>query len=123
MKSSNVKNFAFFDSKCPKLPLPGSFEVPPGLANFEKNIAEHNQKQFIMSCAQIITNNDFNDLIPSWAAIESLISQSDFLIMQVRFLPFLSKPVTDYSTVYTVMLNILKIANQSDQKRLPVYSD
>ena len=69
LKSSNVKNFAFFDAKCQKLPLPDSFEVPPGLANSEKNITEHNQKQFIMSCAQIITNIDFNDLIPSWARI------------------------------------------------------
>ena len=121
MKSSNVKNFAFFDAKCQKLPLPDSFEVPPGLANSEKNIAEHNQKQFIMSCAQNITNNDFNDLIPSWAGIESLISQSDVPIMQVGFLPFPPKPVTGYSNVYVVMLNMVKIANQLDQKILPVY--
>ena len=76
-----------------------------------------------MSCAQNITNNDFNDLIPSWAGIESLISSSDVADMQVGFLSFLPKSVTDYSTVYTVMLNMVKIANQFDQEILPVYFD
>ena len=76
-----------------------------------------------MSYAQNITNNDFNDLIPSWAGIESLISQSDVPIMRVGFLPFLPKFVTHYSTAYTVMLNMVKIANHLDQKILPVYCD
>ena len=76
-----------------------------------------------MSCAQNITNNDFNDLIPSWAGIESLISQSDVPIMQIGFLPFLPKPATDYLNVYVVMLNMVQIANQLDQKILPVYCD
>ena len=35
-----------------------------------------------------------------------------------RFLP---KPVTDYSIMYTVMLNMVKIENQPNQKILPVY--
>ena len=40
-----------------------------------------------------------------------------------RFWPFFPKPVTDYSIMYTVMLNIVKIENQPDQKILPVYCD
>ena len=111
LQKLKCQELVFFDSKGPNLPLPDSFEVSRDLLNSEKNIAERNQKQFIMSCAQNITNNDFNDLIPSWAGIESLISQSDVPIMQVGFLPFLPKPVIDYSTVYAIMLNMVKIAN------------
>ena len=47
-----------------------------------------------------------------------MFSGSDVVIMQVGFLSFLPKSVTDYSTVYTVMLNMVKIANQMI---LPVY--
>ena len=43
--------------------------------------------------------------------------------MQAGFLPFLPKPITDYSTVYTVRLNMVKIASQLDQNIIPVYCD
>ena len=106
-----------------KLPLPDSFASPEDLINLEIKTAERNQKQFIISSAQNITKTDSKYLIPSWAGIESLISKSDAPIMQVGFLPFIQKPVTDYSTVYTVMLNMTKLASQLDQKILPVYCD
>ena len=88
LQKLKCQELVFFDSKGPKLPLPHSFDVPSDLFNFEKNITEHNQKQFIMGCAQNITNNDFNKLILSWAGIESLISQSDVPIMHVGFFHF-----------------------------------
>ena len=49
-----------------------------------------------------------------------LISESDVPIMQVGFLPFIPRAVTDYSTLFTVILNL---ANQLDQNILPVYCD
>ena len=103
--------------------MPDSFASPEDLINLEIKTAERNQKQFIISCAENITKSDSKYLIPSWAGIESLISESNVPIMQVGFLPFIPKPVTDYSTVYTVMLNMTKFASQLDQKILPVYCD
>ena len=43
--------------------------------------------------------------------------------MQVGFFPFIPRPVADYSTVYTAMLNMTPLANQLDQNILPVYCD
>ena len=39
------------------------------------------------------------------------------------FLPFIFKHVTEYSTVYTSMLNFVKIAKQLDQDTLPIFCD
>ena len=103
--------------------MPDSFASPEDLINLEIKTAERNQKQFIISCAQNVTKSDLEYLILSWARIESLISESDVPIMQVEFLPFIPKPVTDYSTVYTVMLNITKLVSKLDQKIPPVYCD
>ena len=94
-----------FDSKDSKRQF--SFDVPPDLFNSEKN-AECNQKQFIMSSARDITNIHF------WIRCSNYAS---------RILIILPKPVTDYSIVYTVMLNVVKIANQLYHKILPVYCD
>ena len=43
--------------------------------------------------------------------------------MQVGFFPFIPRPVADYSTVSTAMLNMTPLANQLDQNILPVYCD
>ena len=72
-----------FNPNSPKLPLPDSFVSPEDLINLEIKTAERNQKQFITSCAQNITKSDSKYLIPSWAEIELLISESDVPIMQV----------------------------------------
>lgn len=64
--------------------------MPPDLFNSKRNIAERNQKQFIMNCAQNSTNNDFDDSISSSAGTEALISESNVPIMQVGLLKCLS---------------------------------
>ena len=43
--------------------------------------------------------------------------------MRVGFLPFIPKPVTEYSTVYTSLLKKLKISKQLDQNALPMFCD
>ena len=123
LQKRKCQEFVSFNPNSPKLPLPDSFASPEDLINLEIKTAERNQKQFIISCAQNITKSDSKYLIPSWAGIESLISESDVPIMQVGFWPFIPKSVTDYSTVYTVMLNMTKLASQLDQKILPAYCD
>ena len=42
--------------------------------------------------------------------------------MQVAFLPFILKPVTDYSTVYTLLKNF-NVLFQLEQEALPVFCD
>lgn len=61
--------------------------MPPDLFNSKRNIAERNQKQFVMNCAQ---NNDFDDSISSSTGTEALISESNVPIMQVGLLQCLS---------------------------------
>ena len=43
--------------------------------------------------------------------------------MQVEFLPFIPKPVTEHATVYTAMINIVKVLEQLDQKLVPIFCD
>ena len=123
LQKLKCQEVVFFSSNSPKLPLPDSFTSPKDLVNLETKAAERNQKHFVISCAQNITKIDWKYLIPSWAGIELLISESDVPIMQVRFLPFIPRPVTDYSTVYNVMLNMTTLVNQLDQNILPGYCD
>ena len=47
--------------------------------------------------------------MPTWAAIKSLVSDSNIPIMQVEFLPFIPKPVTEHTTVYNAMINFVKL--------------
>ena len=48
----------------------------------------------------------------TWAAINSLISDSKKTIMQGGFLPLIPKPVTKHVTVYTAMINFVKVQGQ-----------
>ena len=63
------------------------------------------------------------DDMPTWAAIKSLISYSNIPIMQVEFVPFIPKPVTEHAPVYTAMINIVKVLEQLDQKSMPIFCD
>ena len=58
--------------------------------------------------------------MPTWAAIKSLISDYNIPIIQVGFLP---KPVKEHSTVYTAMINFVKVLEQLDQKSMPIFCD
>ena len=55
--------------------------------------------------------------------VRSLLSSAEVTEIHVDFLPFIPKPVTEYSTVNTSMLNFVKIAKQLDQEALPIFSD
>ena len=43
--------------------------------------------------------------------------------MHVAFPPFIPKPVTVYSRIYTSMLNFVKVSNRLDQETLPLFCD
>ena len=78
-------------------------------------------KEFVVDCAQNICLDPSSLMLPSWAGIQALLSQSEVPAMQVGFLPFIPNPVTEHATVYTAMLNFLKIAKQLKQGALPIF--
>ena len=43
--------------------------------------------------------------------------------MHVGFLPFIPKPVIEYSTIYTSMLNFVNVSNGLVQEALPLFCD
>ena len=62
-------------------------------------------------------------MIPSWTGIRALILSAKVPKVHVGFLLFIPKPVTEYSTIYTSMLNFVKMSNPLDQKTLPLLCD
>ena len=63
------------------------------------------------------------DDMPTWVAIKSLISDFNIPIIQVGFLPFILKPLTEHATVYTAMINFVKVLEQLDEKSMPIFCD
>ena len=64
-----------------------------------------------------------NQNIPSWSGTRSLLSETKIPLMQVGFVPFIPRPVTKYSTMYTAMKNFVSLNVQLKQKALPVFCD
>ena len=68
--------------------------------------------EFILSCFQSVSLHQRagdKRIIPSWVCVKSWLSSVKITEMHVAFLPFIPKPVTEYLTVYTSMLNFVKI--------------
>ena len=61
--------------------------------------------------------------IPTWAGINSLLSEKESPLMHTAFLPFIPHPITEQSTVYTSMENFVAVLDQLEQEFLPVYAD
>ena len=78
--------------------------------------------EFIISAMKGIASKT-NEPLPSWAGIQALLPSAKVPLMQVGFLPFLPYPGTKYSTLFTAMLNIVKVLKQLKQKSIPVFAD
>ena len=60
---------------------------------------------------------DINNInLPSWGGSSALLSKFKLPLMQVAFLPFLPYPLTETVTVYTAMLNFVKLLDQLEQR-------
>ena len=120
LKCQEIKNFCFNQ----KLPLERSFLVYQELwANLEI-VNNSSTVEFILGCCQSLPLDEkesYNDMIQSWAGIWALISSAEVPEMQVGFLFFIPKPVTESPTVHTSMLNFVKMANWLDQVALPLF--
>ena len=103
-----------------KLPLPESFKVE-GLFNSSAVSVSYKEIEFLISCVQNAPQEE-KFTSPTWAGIRSLIT-AELPNMHVRFLPFIPHPVTEYSTVYTAMINFTKAVKQLHQNVLPIFCD
>ena len=77
--------------------LPHSFEVSCDLYPSESKYKEHCNTEFIISSIKSgFSHCNVIDDLPTWVAVKSLVSDSNVLIMQVGFLLFIPKPVTQH---------------------------
>ena len=89
-------------------------------------IADNSSTEFIMSCFQSVSLHQTvvdKDIIPSWVCVRPLLSSAKVSEMHVGFLSFILKPVIEYFTGNTSILNFTKIAKQLDLVALPIFCD
>ena len=104
------------------LTVPETFTVQAETYNSPEKQKSIEMKKILESCVR--GNADASAVtLPSWAGTQALLSKSEVPLMHVAFLPFLPQPVTDIATVYTAMLNYVKLLNQLEQKTLPIFCD
>ena len=104
--------------------LPRSFAVSSDLYPSVSKYKKQCNTYFIMSSIKSgFSHCNVIDDMPTWVAVKSIISDSKIPIMQVGFLPFIPKPVTEHATVYTAMINFVKVLEQLDQKSMPIFCD
>ena len=61
--------------------------------------------------------------MPSWSAFNSVVSDETLPQKAVGFLPVLPYPVTEYTTVYTALINFQDILSQLKQMNMAVFCD
>ena len=104
------------------LSLPETFSVETEVYESTKKNQDNQMKKLLASCLR--GNTESTEIIlPSWAGTQVLLSESQVPLMHVDFLPFLPHPVTEHATVYTAMLNYVKVLNQLEQKSLLIFCD
>ena len=84
---------------------------------------EFEKHEFIISSSQSIIPESKDSIIPSWAGIRALLSNTFFPRMHVGFLPFHPSPVAEYSTVFSAMKNFIQLVGQLKQDALPLFCD
>ena len=62
-------------------------------------------------------------MIPSFPAINSLLSVNSHCITKCAFLPILPHPATEADTIYTTMINFQDVLKQKKLKNGPLWSD
>lgn len=66
----------------------------------------------------------FEDIsLPAWSGFNAMVSESEIPVAIVRYLPFIKAPPTDFSTVYTVLLQLISIARSLGQHHILVTAD
>ena len=104
------------------LTAPETFAVQAETYNSQEKQKSIEMKKILENCVR--GNADTSAVtLSSWAGTQALLSKSEVSLINAAFLPFLPHPVTDIATVYTAMLNYVKLLNQLEQKTLPIFCD
>ena len=61
--------------------------------------------------------------LPSWSGFNSVTSDAKQLTAIVRYLPFIRSPPTDFDTIYTILVHLVKLAESLDQSHILVTAD
>ena len=106
-----------------KLSLSESFQVQNELYLDQTSKDEFEKHEFIISSSQSIIPESKDSIIPSWAGIRALLSNTFVQRMHVGFLPFHPSPVAEYSTAFSAMKNFIQLVGQLKQDALPLFCD
>ena len=110
----------FSSNKC--ITIPDMFKVKSELISEQEEIINSRLDDFSLN---VLKNSKLvpNENLPTWGALNSLISNSKLPIMQTGFLPSIPYPVTEHTTFYTAMNNFIKVLQQLNHKALPIFCD
>ena len=61
--------------------------------------------------------------VPGWKGFNSLFSEKEPQVTRVRYLPFIHASPSDFSTIFTALLALTKIADQLGQSHIMITAD
>ena len=92
----------FLSNKC--IAIPDMFKVKSELISEQEETINSKLDDFSLNA---LKNSKLvpNENLPTWGALNSLISNSKLPIMQTGFLFFIPYPISEHTTIYTAMKN------------------
>ena len=66
---------------------------------------------------------DDHQSIPSWTASNAFLSEQNLPVATTCYHPFIRAPPTDLTTIYTILLRLVQIAEKLDQYHILVTAD
>ena len=61
--------------------------------------------------------------VPSWTGFNSFVTQTTQPVAMIRYLPFIRAPPTDLSTIYTILLKLVQLADTLGQSHILITAD
>ena len=68
-------------------------------------------------------NVDDRQSIPSWMASNAFLSEQNLPVATTCYLPFIRAPPANLTTIYTILLRLVQIAEKLDQSHILVTAD
>lgn len=72
---------------------------------------------------KLCRNTNDMTFLPAWSGFNAMVSQTDIPVPNVRYLPFISAPPSNFSTVYTAILRLISVAKSQGQPHILVTAD
>ena len=118
-----------FHKPSKKPDLPSDYKVAADLYEWEKKEKDEILcKDMIWSLSRMGTDDDGRPTwrcpeqsVPTWSATNSVWTYEELPRKSIGFLPVLPYPITEYSSVYTLMKNFQCVVSQLKQNEIPVF--